>query len=69
MCADSYFASVVCDVELMKYGLRFIGLIKTSTSMYSMSNLQQTELQEIGDMRGHMMVKRSPDDIYMISFV
>ena len=34
VCANSYFASVGAAKELFRYGLRFIGVVKTATRVY-----------------------------------
>ena len=39
VCADSYFASVSSAEELMKTGLRFIGVFKTATKQLPMTYL------------------------------
>jgi len=51
--ADSYFASVPAAVRLFKEGLRFIGMLKTSTREYPMDWLTHVELPGgKGDRRG-----------------
>ena len=45
-CADSYFASVTSAEELMKIGLRFIGVVKTATKKFPMQYLSSLELLE-----------------------
>ena len=39
VCADSYFASVGCCEELKTIGIRFIGIVKTSTKWFPMAHL------------------------------
>ena len=46
VCADSYFASVTSAEELMKIGLRFIGVVKTATKKFPMSYLSSIKLLE-----------------------
>jgi hypothetical protein len=36
LCADSYFASVASAEEMMRLGIRFIGVVKTATKKYPM---------------------------------
>jgi hypothetical protein len=48
VCADSYFASVGCAKELLRNGLRFIGVVKTATREFPKAYLSQLELQERG---------------------
>ena len=52
VCADSYFASKQSADELMRMGLRFIGVVKTATKKYPMGYLSKYELQERGDFHG-----------------
>jgi len=52
VCADSYFASVTAAKELMKIGLRFIGVVKTATRKYPMAHLAALELQTRGERKG-----------------
>ena len=54
VCADSYFASVPDAEELWKHGLRFIGVIKTSTRQFPMEYLSNIEFQNWGDMSGFL---------------
>ena len=44
VCADSYIASVGAAETLKRIGLRFIGVVKTSTKRYLMKHLSQLEL-------------------------
>ena len=60
VCADSYFASVTSAEELMKIGLRFIGVVKTATKKFPMQYLSSIELLE---RRGQYVgVTRKGDD-------
>ena len=52
VCADSYFASLPAAEELWNCGLRFIGVIKTSTRKLSMAYLYNIEFHNWGDMSG-----------------
>lgn len=51
VCVDSYFASVTTAMQLLKMGLRFIGVVKTSTRGYPMEALSVIPLQQRGDHR------------------
>lgn len=48
VCADSYFASVATALLLLSMGLRFIGVVKTSTRGYPMGTLSGIPLQARG---------------------
>ena len=48
VCADSYFASVTAAGLLYLNGLKYIGVVKTSTSKYSMAHLDSQELRKGG---------------------
>ena len=39
VCADSYFASVSTAKELMRLGMRFIGVVKTASKQLPMAYL------------------------------
>ena len=52
VCADSYFASVQTAKELLRVGLRFIGVVKTATRLFPMAHLASKELSERGDRYG-----------------
>jgi Transposase IS4 len=52
VCADSYFASVGTAEELLRLGLRFIGVVKTATRRYPMRALSTLELEQRGDSHG-----------------
>ena len=43
VCADSYFASVSTATELLRLGLRFIGVVKTATKKYPQKYLSELE--------------------------
>ena len=40
VCADSYFASVSTAKELMRLGMRFIGVVKTGSKKFPIKYLQ-----------------------------
>ena len=40
VCADSYFASISTAKELMRLGMRFIGVVNTSSKQFTMVYLQ-----------------------------
>ena len=46
VCADSYFASVSSAEEMMRIGIRFIGVMKTATKIFPMAYLSSIELDE-----------------------
>ena len=46
VCADSYFASVSSAEEMMRLGLRFIGVVKTATKKFPMAYLSSLELTQ-----------------------
>jgi Transposase IS4 len=50
--ADSYFASVQCARELLRVGLRFIGVVKTASREFPQAYLSAQELGERGDRLG-----------------
>jgi len=52
VCGDSYFASVPAATMMMRYGMRFIGVVKSATRQYPMSFLSQVELNNRGDRKG-----------------
>jgi hypothetical protein len=67
---DSYFASVPAATMMMRYGMRFIGIVKSATGQYPMSFLSQVELNNRGDRKG--MVTRGGDtagDPKLLTFV
>jgi DNA-binding LacI/PurR family transcriptional regulator len=49
VCADSYTASVEAALHLHARGVRFIGVVKTATSSYSMKLLQSKVLPTRGE--------------------
>lgn len=49
--ADSYFASVITAVQLLRMGLRLIGVVKTSTRGYPMRALSVIPLGQRGEHR------------------
>ena len=46
VCADSYFASVSSAEEMLRIGLRFIGVVKTATKKFPMTYLSSIEFIE-----------------------
>ena len=52
VCGDSYFASVPAARMTMRYGMRFIGVVKSATRQYPMPYLSQVELNNRGDRKG-----------------
>lgn len=49
VCADSYFASVTAAETLKSMGLKFIGVVKTSTKKYPMATLASLPVTNRGD--------------------
>jgi len=49
---DSYFASVPACIDLYKWGLRFIGVVKTATKQFPQAYLSRVELPTRGDYKG-----------------
>lgn len=49
VCGDSYFASVQTAEALLKYGTRFIGVVKNATKGFPMEYLARQELTSRGD--------------------
>jgi len=47
-CGDSYFASVKAALELRSMGLRFVGVVKNSTTQYPMPALSTLEVPSRG---------------------
>jgi hypothetical protein len=56
VCGDSYFASVPAATMMMRYGMRFIGVVKSATRQYPMSYLSQVELNNRGDRKGMVTI-------------
>jgi hypothetical protein len=61
VCADSYFASVQCARELLKWRLKFIGVIKLSHKDYPMDFLSRKTPQRKGDWFG--LVNKNDDQV------
>ncbi|KAG7351598.1 transposase IS4 [Nitzschia inconspicua] len=68
VCGNSFFASVATAKELKPVGLRFIGVVKTASSHYSMTWLSSVEQSNRGDHKGlvHLDNDGNPD---MMAFV
>ena len=49
VCADSYFAYVHTAESIYEKGLRFTGVVKTSTKKYPMKSLSHLEIAEKGE--------------------
>ena len=52
VCGDSYFASVPAALMISRYGMRFIGVVKSATRQFPMAYLSQVELHDRGDRKG-----------------
>jgi Transposase IS4 len=50
VCTDSYFASVQAPKELLRVGMKFIGVMKTATKEYPLAHVQSIEMEARGDM-------------------
>ena len=48
-CAYSYFASISTSKELMRLGMRFIGVVKTASNQFPMAYLQALEFDQRGE--------------------
>ena len=46
VCADSYFSSVSIAEEMMRIGIRFIGVVKNATKNFPMAYLSSIEINE-----------------------
>jgi hypothetical protein len=68
VCADSYFASVGAAKELLKYRLRFIGVVKTATKFYPMQYLGSLVLSGRGDRKG-LVAANDNGQPYLLAFV
>ena len=69
ICADSYFASKQSADMLMKFGLRFIGVVKTATKGYPMKYLSKIELAEQGDHYGLVSYDNNSNSPNSLAFV
>ena len=58
VCADLYIASVQPAEVLHQEGLKFIGVVKTTTKKYPMKYFQAIELQKRGDRIGLVRRKK-----------
>ena len=52
VCADSYFASVSTAKELMRLGMRFIGVVQTASKKFPMAYLQALDFDKRGEWKG-----------------
>jgi Transposase IS4 len=59
VCGNSYFASVACAKELIRCGLRFIGVVKTANRMFPHAYLSNIELQARGQHDGLIAMDRT----------
>ena len=69
ICGDSYFASVQACEELRRIGLRFIGVVKNSTTRFPMQYLGEKELIERGDIYGLVSKDEETGETDMMAFV
>lgn len=49
MCGDSYFASVYAGGALLRIGLYFSGVVKTSSRHYRLQYFNEQEVENRGD--------------------
>jgi hypothetical protein len=68
VCADSYFASVPAARQLLNWGLKFIGVVKTATRMFPMKYLSEIELAERGDRKG-IVANDTHGNVQLLAFV
>jgi Transposase IS4 len=66
--ADSYFASVECAKELLRRGMKFAGVVKTSHREFPLQHLQQVEMGERGERYG-LVAKNQENEPYLMAFV
>ena len=52
VCADSYFASVSTAKKLMRLGIKFIGVVETTSKQFPMEYLQALEFDQRGEWKG-----------------
>ena len=57
VCADSYFASLSSAEDMMRIGIRFIGVVKTATKTFPMAYLSSIELVEGRGQRVEIVLK------------
>jgi Transposase IS4 len=68
VCGDSYFTSVACTKEMLRCGLRFIGIVKTANRMFPHAYLSNIELQARGQHDG-LIAKDGTGRPELLSFV
>ena len=56
VCGDSYFASVPAATMMMRFGMQFIGVVKSATRQYPMTFLSQVELNNRGNRKGMVTI-------------
>ena len=59
VCADSYFSSVSTAKEIMRLGMRFIGVVKNASKQFTMAFLQALEFEKRGEWKGLRNAKTS----------
>ena len=64
--ADSYFASVSTANEIMRLGMRFIGVVKTASKQFPMAYLQALEFDKRGGWKG---LKNATKSMYAFVWV
>ncbi len=69
VCGDSYFASVGCAEELLKYDLRFIGVVKTATKKFPMNYLNRVQFHGArGERKGLVRYQKDSNKPEMVAF-
>ena len=69
VCADSYFSSVSTCEEMMRIGLRYIGVVKTATKKFPMRYLSSLEMLEGRGQRKGVVLKDENGDPTMMAYV
>ena len=67
VCGDSYFASVSTAKELLRLGMRFIGVVKTAHKSFPVSYLSSLTIGARGEWRG--LVHKVAGEPQLYSFV
>ena len=70
VCGDLYFALVPAASMMMRYGMQFIGVVKSATRQYLMSSLSQVELNNRGDRKAMVTIDgKTNDNPKLLAFV
>ena len=68
VCNDFYFASVGAELSLMNIGLRFIGVVKTTTKKFPMKYLSEIKIQSRGERSG-LVMNGNEGELSLLAFV